>query len=158
MEPRLVRRQGDRLGVSRVRFGIALEGDESAGQQDPAFDMTGLLLQPRLELFGCGGEFGPVVRRGGYGGASGSLDRRRRADRRIDDERRRRQQGGYTDGGADAPRGLGRAQAGRPRVLGFLVGRREHAPSDFGAHCRGLVRGEPPLRNLAIDVPELPAK
>ena len=66
--------------------------------------MPGLLLKPRLELFGCGSEFCPVVgRRGCCRGTPAPFDRRRRADRRVDGERCRRQQGRYTDGDADAP-------------------------------------------------------
>ena len=70
MEARLVRCQGDRPVVSRAGFGEALERGKGATEQDPAFDMTGILLQSRLELFGCGSEFGSVVRAGGCGDAS----------------------------------------------------------------------------------------
>src|SRR5207237_5726773 len=118
MQLRLFWRQRDRLAVSRACFGVALERGEGASKQDPAFDMARLLLKPRLELFGCGGElFGPVIGRRGCRGTPAPFDRRRRADRRIDGERRRRQQGRYTDRDAEATRGRGRAQNGRPRVL-----------------------------------------
>ena len=43
-------------------------------------------------------------------------------------------------------------------ICDFLVDRREHPPGGFSAHRRGIVRGEPSLRNLAVEVRELSAE
>src|SRR6516162_3548032 len=158
MQLGIIGREGDRAAVSVARLIKALQRGQSPPEQDPTFGMVGLTLEARLQLIGCGGEFGSFVWACSARNPLGRrlIDSRGRADSEINSEGRSWQQAGNPYRGTDAPRSLSRV--GRSMIDFFAAPIRccEQAPGDLGSCGGGLLRNQPSLSELRIGIGELP--
>src|SRR6516165_12002942 len=122
--------------------------------------MVGLALKAHFQLIRRGGKFGYIVwARPARGPRScRRIERRWCADHEIDRQGRCRQQARHPYRGADPPRNLAWVSRRELALFAFSISCCEHSPGDLDSCSGGLIRREPPLRELPVDIHEVSAE